>query len=223
MSIAENDLSPSAIAYTRIKEAILNLTYGPGQRLSEAILVDELKLGRSPIRTALARLEGEGWIRIQPQSGTFVRALSAREVAELAELRLVLEAHAAYRAAGQIPLGDLAELREAFEALSAKDVKGHFQDFLALDDRFHTTIHRAAGNRRIQEILRTLRDQIHWVRVTTAVLPGRVDRSLREMRQVLDALGEGDGGAAADAMRVHIGNISDSFSAVLADHIETGE
>jgi DNA-binding GntR family transcriptional regulator len=223
MSIAEHDLSPSAAAYVRIKEAILNQTYGPGQRLSEAMLVDDLMLGRSPIRTALARLEGEGWIRIQPQSGTFVRALTAREVAEIAELRLVLEVHAARRAAGQIALEDLVALRNGFEALSAKGVEGNFADFLELDDRFHTTIHRAADNRKIQEVLRNLRDQIHWVRVTTAVLPGRVDQSFKEMQRVLDALEKGDGDAAAEGMRVHIGNISDSFSTMQVDSAGDGE
>ena len=82
-------------AYEKIKRGILDLRYRPGEKLSETRLAEDLNLGRSPIRTALARLGGEGWIKVLPQSGTFVRDLSPQEVTDLAELRLLLEAHAA--------------------------------------------------------------------------------------------------------------------------------
>ena len=137
-------------------------------------LAEELNLGRSPIRTALARLGGEGWIKVLPQSGTFVRELTPQEVTDIAELRLLLEAHAAQRAAERIGANDLKVLRTEFEALKAKGVDGHFEDFLRLDDRFHTTLQRVAGNQRIGEILQNLRDQIHWIRVANAIVPGRV-------------------------------------------------
>jgi len=209
--------SPADLAYARIKGAILNLTYKPGQRLSEAMLSSELGLGRSPIRTALTRLEGEGWIRVQPQSGTFVSSPTAEEVAEMAELREVLEAHAARRAADKIDSATLKELRVAFDTLTKSGVEGHFEDFLSFDDLFHSAIHRAAGNQKILEMIRNLRDQIHWVRVSNAILPGRVGESLSEMKLVLEALERRDGKAAADAMSVHIGNIAIRFKTLSND------
>jgi len=209
--------SPADLAYARIKGAILNLTYKPGQRLSESMLSSELGLGRSPIRTALTRLEGEGWIRVQPQSGTFVSSPTADEVAEMAELREVLEAHAARKAASKIADETLKELRTSFDALAASGVDGHFKDFLAFDDQFHAAIHRAAGNRKILEMIRNLRDQIHWVRVSNAILPGRVGESLAEMKLVLEGLERRDGQAAADAMSLHIGNIARRFKTLNDD------
>lgn len=209
--------SPADLAYARIKNAILNLTYKPGQRLSESMLSNELGLGRSPIRTALTRLEGEGWIRVQPQSGTFVNSPSAEEVAEMMELRQVLEMHTARKAAKLIDSNTLTKLRRAFDALAAAGVDGHFNDFLAFDDLFHSAIHRAAGNRKILEMIRNLRDQIHWVRVSNAILPGRVGESLAEMKLILEALERRDGQAAADAMGVHIGNIALRFKSLNSD------
>ncbi|MDO8874713.1 MAG: GntR family transcriptional regulator [Pseudolabrys sp.] len=206
--------SPADLAYARIKGAILNLTYKPGQRLSEAMLSAELGLGRSPIRTALTRLEGEGWIKVQPQSGTFVSSPTAEEVAEMAELREVLEAHAARRAAKKIDDATLKELRAAFDTLTKSGVEGHFDDFLAFDDLFHSAIHRAAGNRKILEMIRNLRDQIQWVRVSNAILPGRVGESLAEMKLVLEALERRNERAAAEAMSAHIGNIATRFQSL---------
>jgi DNA-binding GntR family transcriptional regulator len=204
-------------AYEKIKRGILDLRYRPGEKLSETRLAEDLNLGRSPIRTALARLGGEGWIKVLPQSGTFVRELSPQEVAEVAELRLLLEAHAAHRAAERIGPDDLNLLRAEFEALKAKGVDGHFEEFLRLDDHFHTTLHRVAGNRRVAEILQNLRDQIHWIRVVNAILPGRVAESLKEMDRVLVALERRDGEEAAKAMRQHIGNVANSFANISVD------
>jgi DNA-binding GntR family transcriptional regulator len=204
-------------AYEKIKRGILDLRYRPGEKLSETRLAEDLNLGRSPIRTALARLGGEGWIKVLPQSGTFVRELSPQEVADVAELRLLLEAHAAHRAAERIGPDDLNLLRAEFEALKAKGVDGHFEEFLRLDDHFHTTLHRVAGNQRVAEILQNLRDQIHWIRVVNAILPGRVAESLKEMDRVLVALERRDGEEAAKAMRQHIGNVANSFANISDD------
>ena len=198
-------------AYRRIKEGILELRYRPGQKLSEARLAAELKLGRSPVRSALARLERDGWVRVLPQNGTFVRRFSPEEVAAVSELRLLLEAHAASAAATKVAPQELASLRERFEALKAKGASENFDAFLALDDLFHGTIYRVAGNSFIADILNNLRDQIHWVRMSTAILPGRVEESLREMDRVLHALEQRNPEGAADAMRQHIGNIAESF------------
>lgn len=210
-------------AYEKIKRGILDLRYRPGEKLSETRLAEDLNLGRSPIRTALARLGGEGWIKVLPQSGTFVRDLSPQEVAEIAELRLLLEAHAARRAAERIGDDDLNLLRTEFEALKAKGVDGHFEDFLRLDDRFHTTLHRVADNQRVAEILQNLRDQIHWIRVVNAIVPGRVAESLKEMDHVLVALERRDAEEAAQAMCQHIGNIASSFATVSDGTVHSDE
>jgi len=212
--------SPSALAdaYQRIKDGILELRYQPGQKLSEAKLAADLNLGRSPVRSALARLERDGWVRVLPQNGTFVRRFSAEDIAAMSELRLLLEAHAASVAAMKVAPEELTPLREKFEALKAKGAARNFDEFLELDDLFHGMIYRVAGNPFVTDILKNLRDQIHWVRVTTATLPGRVEESLREMDRVLHALEHRDPAAAADAMRQHIGNIAVSYEAVPETH-----
>src|SRR5665647_306042 len=164
MSFPDQTWSPADLAYERIKQGILALQYPPGEKLSEVRLAAELELGRSSIRSALIRLEGENWVKVLPQSGTFVREIEPLEVKELAELRLLLETHAARTAAMNISVEELRQLRREFDALKARGVEDHNTDFVALDDHFHSSIYRAAGNRRIEEILRNLKDLIRWVR-----------------------------------------------------------
>lgn len=204
-------------AYRKIKDGILDLRYQPGQKLSETKLAADLGVGRSPVRSALARLERDGWVRVLPQNGTFVRKFSPEDVAAMSELRLLLESHAASVAAAKVSPAELALLRAKFEALKTKGAQRDFDEFLALDDLFHGMVYRVAGNAFITEILRNLRDQIHWVRVTNAALPGRVEASLHEMDRVLDAMERRDGEAAAQAMRQHIGNIAISYETAPVD------
>ena len=201
-------------AYLKIKEGILAVRFKPGQKLSETKLAADLGVGRSPIRSALARLECDGWVRVLPQQGTFVRTFSAEDVAAMSELRLLLEAHAVSVAAARVTPEELGSLRMQFEALKARGAERNFKEFLALDDRFHGLVYRLANNPLITEILRNLRDQIHLVRVLNAAVPGRVDASFAEMDRVLSAMERHDGEAAAQAMRQHIGNIAISYQAV---------
>jgi DNA-binding GntR family transcriptional regulator len=208
MSYLQHVRSPAEVAYERIKHAILNLTYLPGEKLSEVRLAADLELGRSPIRSALARLESENWIRV----------LEADELEQLSELRLLLECHATRSATANISDTQLADLRTTFNALKAKRIEDHIREFTALDTGFHSTIYRVAGNRRIEEILLNLKDQIVWVRAVTATLPGRVSQSLLEMDEVLQAMERRDADAAEQAMARHIGNIAATFKSMPGDH-----
>jgi DNA-binding GntR family transcriptional regulator len=209
--------SPVEIAYDRIKEALLNLTYLPGKKLSDVHLSADLGIGLSSIRSALERLESENWIRVLPQSGTFVRVLETGEPEELFELRLLLERHATRSATTRITTEQLAELRTLLDELKAKRIEDHISEFRSLNTRFHSTIYRVAGNRRIEEILLNLNDQIVWVRAVTAIVPGRVMESLLEMEKVLDAMERRDSDAAEAAVTRHIGNIAETFKSMLSD------
>lgn len=209
-------------AYEEIKERILCLAYRPGEKLSEVRLAAQLGVGRSPVRTALQRLEAEGWIVVHPQSGTFIAKLSPEDVGELTELRTLLEAHTARKAAQALGDGQLRTLRAACDALKGKDLAAYIPDLEAFDDLFHTTIHEACGNGRIVKDLRNLRDQIRWVRRTNAARPGRLAESLAEMDRILEALERRDAAGAGALMERHIGNIGFAFHEV-ADAIEGEE
>ncbi|HEY0219616.1 MAG TPA: GntR family transcriptional regulator [Afipia sp.] len=198
--------------YEAIKEGIRSHAYPPGQKLSEARLAEQLGVGRSPVRTSLRRLEAEGWIEISPQSGSFVAEPSTSDVLELAELRRLLEAHAACEAATKLTDDELKMLREECDALKAIDLERDTDSLHAFDDIFHSTIHRAAGNKRITRMLRTLKDQIHWVRTfNTTVRPRRTSGSFAEMERVLEALERRNGEAAAALMAEHIQQIANTF------------
>jgi DNA-binding GntR family transcriptional regulator len=196
----------AASAYQEIKRRIVEVEYVPGEKLSESLLMLQLGMGRSPIRTALARLHNEGWISVSPQSGTFVKALTSEAIEQLTELRLLLELHAASAAATKITQGNLKRLRRSFEILSPLIRAGDVEAFIQLDKDLHSTIYDAAGNDLIAEILLDLRDKIQWIRRACSVSLDRMLDGFEELVAVMQALELRNPETAANRMRIHIAN-----------------
>ena len=199
-------------AYEEIKRRIVDLVYAPGTKLSEARLGEELGYGRSPIRSAFARLQAEGFIAVSPQSGTYVRALTEQEIRDIIDCRLLLETHVTRLAARNMEAEQLRRLRVAFRRLApqgrelSSDV---FEDFNELDSMFHATIYQAAGNETMTGILSNLLEKVRWIKKSFPSTPKRMKLSFTEIERVLEALEERDADAAAQRMREHIGNAAD--------------
>ena len=129
-----------------LRQAILNGTFPPGSRLREAHLAAELGISRAPLREAFSRLEEEGLIVRVAYRGAFVAEVSEQTVAEIAELRFLVEPHAAERTAER--LGDemparLSGLVQALRtAADVRDAPGTIEAHLA----FHRFFYEQSGN-----------------------------------------------------------------------------
>jgi DNA-binding GntR family transcriptional regulator len=211
-----DEAGAASITYREIKRRIIDLHYEVGERLSEARLAEDLGVGRSPIRTALLRLKSEGWIDISPQSGTYIKALTPREIREVADLRMLLEMRAAGDAATRIPDTVLKDLRVEF-ALREPDVaNGDADAFIAMDNRLHSAIYDATDNSLIRDILLNLRDKVQWIRRVCAVSNERVQDGFKELERILIALEQRDEVQAAQAMRDHV-----KTAAAFCEQLET--
>ena len=191
-------------AWREIKRRIIEGQYAPGEKLSEVRLSAELGVGRSPIRTALARLQGEGWIEVSPQSGTYVRGLSGKEIDDVLEIRLVLETHVAGLAAERISDAALRKLRRGFTAFGATVTSDHMDEYLELDLAVHVAIYHAAGNALITLNLLNLIDKVRWMTRASTAWPMRIQEAYEEVDRILRALERRDAVAAREAMRRHI-------------------
>ena len=80
-----------AVAYTQICRRIITLEYAPGAILDEKELMADLDLGRTPIREALLRLAGEGWIETQPNRSAVVPPITIQATRAVFEAMRVLE------------------------------------------------------------------------------------------------------------------------------------
>src|SRR5215469_979982 len=79
-----------ALLVKRIREAILDEVFQPGDRLIEVDLAERFEISRQPVREALLALEKEGTVIMNPYKGAMVKPLSVAELQDIAELRLAL-------------------------------------------------------------------------------------------------------------------------------------
>src|SRR5690606_40070113 len=83
------------LVFEAIREAIINGTHKPGERLMEIQLAEELGVSRTPVREAIRKLELEGFVVMVPRQGAYVADITLKDVADVFEIRAALEALAA--------------------------------------------------------------------------------------------------------------------------------
>lgn len=209
----------------RVKDELLALildgALAPGQRINEPDVAARLGISRVPVREALRELESTGLVVARRHAGVFVRVLADREVADLYELRALLDGHAGARAAGSPPaarqalLRVLADFQRRMErAAAADDVRRYYAANLA----FHWAIVEAARNEALAASYRGVVQQLHLARLTNLKQGLAMQSSLAEHRAIALALAAGDA-ARAQALQIdHVHAARARLAAYLARH-----
>ncbi|CAM5459293.1 DNA-binding GntR family transcriptional regulator OS=Streptomyces violarus OX=67380 GN=FHS41_004403 PE=4 SV=1 [Streptomyces violarus] len=183
---------------------MLERAYEGGTLLAEGELAEAVGVSRTPVREALLRLEAEGLIKLYPKKGALVLPVSAQEIADVVETRLLVEEHAARKA---VPApGLLARLEELLARQKEEAAAGDFAAASVTDRCFHAEIVRSGGNEILSRLYDQLRDR--QLRMGQAVMhshPDRVNKTLTEHEEILRALRSGDADAAVDAVHRHVG------------------
>ncbi|MEV7451813.1 GntR family transcriptional regulator [Streptomyces nigra] len=200
--------------YSHVKQGVLERRYEGGALLTEGELADAVGVSRTPVREALLRLEAEGLLKLYPKKGALVLPVSAQEIKDVVETRMLVEEHAT-RKAVPAPPGLLERLEELLERQKAQAAAGDLAGAAVTDRCFHAEIVRSGGNEILSRLYDQLRDR--QLRMGAAVMhshPDRIAKTLGEHEEILTALRSGDAQAAVELVHRHI----DWFS-----HLARGE
>jgi DNA-binding GntR family transcriptional regulator len=138
-------------AYTALRDMIVTLRLPPGSPVNEERLSAELGVGRTPLREAVKRLAAESLVLVYPRQGTFVSEVNLTDHGLIADVRRVLEGHAARRAADRLDAGDRATLEDLLGRI--RDSTGGRESSMRLDTDIHRAIYRCAHNRYLASTL----------------------------------------------------------------------
>lgn len=204
-------LNQAEIAYERLKAAIITLALPPNTPLNEAMVCEELGLGRTPVHQACHRLAHEGLVQIVPRKGILVPPLSMDDFLDLVGARRANEPACATLAAERISEADLKELAAIVEE-SKRVARDDLTRLIALDQRFHEIIAAASGNRVFAAILKNLNDRS--ARFWALSLSSEAHRAeiIEEHARIVGALKSHAPDRAAAAMREHIDSFAKTFS-----------
>jgi len=180
-------------AYAYVKEQVLEGVYPGGELLSEGEVAEVLGVSRTPVREAFLLLEAEGLMRLYPKRGALVVPVSAEEIRDVMETRLLVERFAAERVARR----DSDVVSQQLHSLLA-DQRRHLErgnriGFVEADRLFHRAIVVSAGNAILTRLYDSLRDRQR--RMAAAILardPSVQRRYLEEHGRIAEAIAAGD-------------------------------
>jgi DNA-binding GntR family transcriptional regulator len=192
-------------AYEDLKALFLKGTYVPGDFLTEGELARRLRMSKTPVRTALTRLEMDGFVTVSPQQGIVVREPSIHEVIDLFDIRMALETFVVKRLATTITPEQAARLR-ANLAAQDKAVQAHDNaQSTKLDTEFHLMLCEFAGNQEILAVMERLRSKLHRVILgIQSKNPERTSDGCKEHQAIAEAIFQGKGDQAAARIVQHL-------------------
>jgi DNA-binding GntR family transcriptional regulator len=197
-------------AYVALRDQILTLAIPPGAPINEERLGRELQLGRTPLREAIKRLALENLIAVYPRRGTFVTEINITDLADISDVRVQLEGHAAYRAAQRLTAAQREELAGLLVQVERPE-----GDLMGLDAEVHRFVYRCAGNPYLRETLeRYLNLSLRIWYMVLGRLPHLFERVL-EHRDLLLAIRDGDAERARGIAAEHVATFETEIRSVL--------
>lgn len=210
----------------RLRAAILEGHFLPGDRLRETDLASALGVSRGPIREALVKLEREGLVIIRPHRGAFVAQLSLEDLEEVYTLRLAIEQLAVKRC---IQLNDRelgANFERAMALMEGAVDKGiSAVDGAEVDLLFHDQIYAGSKHRRVQDVWSMIRPQIHILLLNRNVLDKGYYREtlLESHKSIADAILAGNKSLAAQLVQEHLDGSFDLVKRSLVEREKSAE
>ena len=191
------------MAYQTVLEAITTNQMKPGDRLSEYMVADWLKISRTPAREALRRLESEGLLASHPRRGLVVATLDESAIYELYSAREVIESTVAAMAARFATDAQISSLTHMV-AIESEMIETPDKMF-AHNRAFHQQISEAARNRYMVKFLQAISDTSSAFRqASTLVSLQRRQEVLVEHRALVDAIARHDEDGARAAALQHV-------------------
>ena len=190
--------------YEAIKDGILRGHLKPGERLIEEQLATSLGASRTPVRQAIYMLEREDLVERGDRGGFRVKPLSFQDIEEIFDLRYILEAFAARKAAETISSQSLDLLRQHNDRFGQALKKGDTHLLPDLNTSFHDALYQLSPNRRLMRSISDLRDHLYRYRVALLSMGNMPQESYADHCDMIEAMVERDPDRVEQLVRVHI-------------------
>lgn len=199
-------MNKNDIAYQEIKAMISKGIINNNSSISENSLVAKLNMSRTPIRSALQRLNFEGIIKIVPNQGIIIQEMSIEEVKEKHDLRVAVELYIIKKSINSICEDDINNLREIMHRQFVASSNRDFYAFLKCDTQFHTYFLKYYKNKIMTDIMVDFRERFYplSLRGLQKRTVGQMAESLKEHQDIVSALEKHDLVATVSLLEKHI-------------------
>ena len=194
------------VVFNTLRKAILKGELKPGERLMEIALAERLGVSRTPVREAMRKLELEGLVVMIPRRGAQVANITEKDLNEVLEVRMALENLSIENAGNKMTEEQLAELKKAAKVFEATMEEGNLVKLAEADVAFHEVIYQSSDNRRLNQVLNNLREQIYRYRVEYLKEEETRKLLVKEHDEIYEAIRNRDVKTAQEISYQHIEN-----------------
>lgn len=205
ISLNTNEYLPlREVVFHTLREAILTGELEPGEHLMEVKLANKLGVSRTPVREAIRKLELEGLVVMTPRRSAEVAKITKEDLIDVLEVRKVLESLAIQLSCKNRSEEDLIKLKENLKSFKLYINKNSVTEIATTDVQFHEIIYNSTGNRRLNQILYNLREQMYRYRLE--YIKDRQTRKnlILEHEEIIQSIQERNVDRAKKAILIHI-------------------
>jgi DNA-binding GntR family transcriptional regulator len=201
-------------AYHLIRQKIITLELPPLSAIDEQALMEDLQLGRTPIREALQRLAAEDLVLHVPRRGMFVADISITDLQKIFEARMVLEGLCARLAAQRATPDQLEQMQALVHGLE-KVPDGDGKALMVIDEGFHELLYQAADNEFLADTSRRLHALSFRLWHVFLDRIGNVRGAMEQHIEITKALQARDSALAEKLLQQHISEFQQEIKSVL--------
>ena len=202
--------------FHRLRMAILEGEFAPGERVTEMELADRIGgVSRTPIREALFQLAQEGLVELQGRRQTIIRGISLEDAIQINTIRTQLEPLAARLAVPHLTTADFDEMRRSIEVTRDYTTLLNLELLLQAHGHFHGLFVDRSGSRWLTTLLNNLTDYVVRFRRSILSRPEYVSVSLEEHTEIYQAALRRDADEVERLTRDHISHIESYLRQVL--------
>ena len=194
------------VVFNTLRQAILKGELKPGERLMEIALAERLGVSRTPIREAMRKLEQEGLVVMIPRRGAQVANITEKDLNDVLEVRIALENVAIEKACARMTEEEMRRLWLAAKEFEHTIAEGNLVKLAEADVAFHEVIYQASDNKRLNQVLNNLREQMYRYRLEYIKDEDKRQILIVEHEHILAAIKARNIAEAKNAAREHIDN-----------------
>ncbi|KUI23707.1 GntR family transcriptional regulator [Mycobacterium sp. GA-2829] len=203
----------SDLAAAHVRELIVSGQLSAGEFIRPETVADELGISATPAREGLLLLQNEGFLTIEPRRGFSVTALSSEDIQDVYTAQALLGGELTARAARLMSPQTVDELERIQQDLERAAAEKDYDAVERLNHRFHETIYRLAGSRKIRWLIKATLP--YAPRKFFSAVEGWPEASAQDHRAIIERLRAGDAEGARAAMAEHV----QRAGALLAEHL----
>lgn len=205
------------MAYTIIREKIVNCEYMPNQFMTEMELTEMIGVSRTPIREAINKLEQEGLVQVLPKRGIVIKEITVGTINDMFEVRILVEPYLVEVYGKDIPE---EEIKRQLEIASDKTFHMGDKDSFVKDHELHQLFYSVSRNSYFEEIMQRSYALNQRMRILSGMRSGeRLRETQEEHRKILTSMLKKEYAQAAQYMKEHLINSRQAATdAMLQEH-----